>query len=220
MDATGQQSSSTIRPRGEDTFPFVGGALALDLVNTEVVVRGKPRDLLAAPGDVARWWQAARSRYPAADRVTAGDATLVYDEALLAALTRLRGAVRRIVTAMVAGCAPAPDDVATLNAVLRTGYHSLDVAPDGHVLPTYRTDDAGKGALLLPVALSAFHLVTQGRRMRLHKCANERCVLFLYDTTRSATRRWCSVACKDRTRKMEHYRRVRAMAQKPATLSS
>jgi hypothetical protein len=33
----------------EEGFVFVGEALALDFVNTEVVVRGKPKDLLTIP---------------------------------------------------------------------------------------------------------------------------------------------------------------------------
>src|SRR6187399_2934541 len=51
----------------EDTFVFVGEVLALDLVNTEVVVRGKPRDLLATPEDVGQWWRAAQRYYPDMD---------------------------------------------------------------------------------------------------------------------------------------------------------
>jgi predicted RNA-binding Zn ribbon-like protein len=58
-------------------------------------------------------------------------------------------------------------------------------------------------APLLPIALSAARLTMGGARERLHRCANERCVLLFYDTTKSATRRWCSVACKDRDRKMK-----------------
>ena len=40
------------------------GALALDLINTEVMDRGKPRDTLPSPEALARWWEAACERYP------------------------------------------------------------------------------------------------------------------------------------------------------------
>lgn len=44
MERAGRES-----PPGqeEERFPFVDEVLALDLVNTEIIVRGKQRDLLA-----------------------------------------------------------------------------------------------------------------------------------------------------------------------------
>ena len=45
-------------------YLFLSGVLALDLVNTEVVVRGKRYDLFATPEDVAEWWQQALTHHP------------------------------------------------------------------------------------------------------------------------------------------------------------
>lgn len=195
----------------EGPFLFVGDALALDLVNTEIAVRGKRRDLLATPGDVARWWQAARRHHSAETAVVDGMGSHE-DEALRAALKSLRSALRRLFSALAEGTAPAEEDVGTLNAALKTGYHALEAAPDGTLRPVYRSTDAAHAAIVLPIAISALHLITQGDHRRLHKCGNERCVLLLYDRTKSATRRWCSVACKDRARKMKQYHAAKASA--------
>jgi len=55
------------REQASDTrklFPFLGNNLALDLVNTEIVARGKKVDLLVTPQDVVLWWELARETYP------------------------------------------------------------------------------------------------------------------------------------------------------------
>ena len=70
-----------------DGFHFVGDALALDLVNTEVMARGQRRDLLAAPGAATRWWRAAQAHHD--DRAVAlADSGSPYlaDDALLTCL--------------------------------------------------------------------------------------------------------------------------------------
>lgn len=207
MGKTGHDMVEGAGSRDERAFPFVGGALALDLVNTEVVVRGQRRDLLATPQDVAQLWQTARQHHPETAEVRAQP---VYDVALLDALRELRTALRGLFSAVVEGTAPREADVGLLNAILSTGHHALQSAPGGILQPAYRTHEAGTAAVLLPIALSAFRLLTAGNTQRLHKCANERCILLLYDTTKSATRRWCSVGCKDRTRKMQRYRQAKA----------
>jgi predicted RNA-binding Zn ribbon-like protein len=209
METTGREAAEDSAVAGAPAFLFVGGALALDLVNTEVVVRDKRRDLLADPQDVAHWWQSARRHHPDPVEVPVAP---VYDRALLDALRALRAALRGIFSAVVEATAPCAADLGLLNAILATGHHALLSAPGGTLLPAYRTDGTPEAAILLPVALSAFRLLTKGDRARLHKCGNERCILLLYDTTRSATRRWCSVGCKDRDRKMKRYQRHPAPA--------
>jgi predicted RNA-binding Zn ribbon-like protein len=189
-------------PQSDDPFVFVGEALALDLVNTEVVVRGKRRDLLDTPAAVAAWWHTARRHYP--HDLPVSGAALADDVALHRAIIQLRAALRGLFSALADGVTPAPEHLAVLNAVLNAGYPALVSHPDGTLGLTYGSR-AGALGPLLPIALSAVHLASEGARERLHRCANERCVLLFYDTTKSATRRWCSVGCKDRDRKMKRY---------------
>jgi predicted RNA-binding Zn ribbon-like protein len=189
-------------------FLFLVDLLALDLVNTEIVVRGKPKDLLATPADAASWWEAAQRHYPQVAVVRGKqdarlDFVVVHEK-----LIRLRTALRHIFSALVDGVAPASFDVDQLNTVLCTGYQAVEVTSSGDIHPVHRTSDH-IGGILLPIALSAVAWFTTGDRQRLHRCANERCILLFYDTTKSATRRWCSTGCMDRARSAQRYQQVK-----------
>src|SRR5262245_48668151 len=119
----------------DSRFQFVGGMLALDLVNTEVVVRGKPYDLLATPEDLADWWaDVLRIR---GDVGYSGMPLL--DDALLEMVKRLRGALRRIFTAVIEGETPQEADLRILNRLLESGF--LAVRPDdsGNLAAAYET---------------------------------------------------------------------------------
>ncbi|HEU5098823.1 MAG TPA: ABATE domain-containing protein [Roseiflexaceae bacterium] len=191
------------RPSNEGAFLFIGEALALDLVNTEVVVRGKPRDLLATPQDVAQWWQAAQRYYPDMELVEASGVAGI-DMAMLDALKRLRTALRGMFGALADGATPAAADIDVLNSVLGMGAHALMLLSSGAVRPAYQVQRSAD-PMQFAIALSALRLVRDGERQRLHRCSNERCVLLFYDTTKSATRRWCSVGCMDRARSAKRY---------------
>src|SRR5262245_56582482 len=133
-----QMNESSAAPHlsasGEDTFVFVGEVLALDLVNTEVVVRGKGRDLLATPEDVGQWWRAAQRYYTDMDVVGASDVARI-DTTLLVALKALRTALRGIFGALADGTIPTSADIDVLNSVLRTGSHALMLTASGAVQP-------------------------------------------------------------------------------------
>jgi predicted RNA-binding Zn ribbon-like protein len=203
-----QMNESSAAPQlnasGEDTFLFVGEVLALDLVNTEVVVRGKGRDLLATPEDVSQWWRAAQRYYPDMEVIEASDIVGI-DTTQLVALKGLRTALRGIFGALADGTTPTSADIDMLNSVLRTGSHTLMLTASGAVQPVYQAQ-AGANPMQFAIALSALRLVRDGERQRLHRCSNARCVLLFYDTTKSATRRWCSLGCMDRARSAKRYR--------------
>jgi predicted RNA-binding Zn ribbon-like protein len=189
---------------GEDTFVFVGEVLALDLVNTEVLVRGKPHDLLATPEDVGQWWRAVQRYYPNMDVMEASDVVRI-DTTQLVALKGLRTALRGLFGALADGTPPATADIDVVNSILRTGSHALMLTASGAVQPVYQAQ-SGANPMHFAIALSALRLVRDGERQRLHRCSNDRCVLLFYDRTKSATRRWCSLGCMDRARSAKRYR--------------
>jgi len=186
-----------------DRFLFVGETLALDFVNTEMRIRGKPVDSLVTGPDYTDWWQAARNRYP---EVTTHLASAEANPVLVSPARELRGALRRVFEAVASGQGAPPGDLAVLNRTLDAAHDRVDVAGDG----TYRAvrvgDRRAADGPLLAVARSALDLLTGADLDRLHKCANERCVLLFCDTTRSNTRRWCSTACMNRARSVANYR--------------
>ncbi len=196
-------------------FLFVGESLALDFVNTAIVVRGQPRDLLDAPADLAAWLDAAATIDSASGSATNGR-THVVDEVILSRAKAFRAALRGLFSAVIAGEPIAAVDLNALNHVLRTGFLTVYVEGNGQLLQAWRSHDMGTDGLLLPLARSATALLTESDLARLHRCANERCVLLFHDTTKSGTRRWCSTGCMNRARSSRRYRERRAVLRPDA----
>jgi predicted RNA-binding Zn ribbon-like protein len=192
-----------------DGFLFVGEALALDLVNTDIAVRGRPRELLAVPADLGGWWEAAQARYPG-DGLESVDKRFLEDGAALEQVRAFRAALRRIFSAVADERLPHDEDLDALNQVLRAGFLIVGVGANGQLHQVSGSRDSGVDGILLPIARSALKLLTEQEASRLHRCANERCVLLFYDTTKSGTRRWCSTGCMNRARSSRRYRERRA----------
>jgi predicted RNA-binding Zn ribbon-like protein len=203
-----EESKQTHPPKVD--FPFLSGMLALDLVNTEVIVRGRRYDLLCSPEDVARWWQEALMHHPDREKVGEETPTIMWSLPLLERIKLIRAAVRTLCSNLVEQQVLDQEALTVLNTMLAMGYPALDLVSKSELIPTYRTREAGQGAILLPIALSSFHLLAQAEKHRLHKCKNDRCILFFYDTTKSATRQWCSLECMNRARSLQHYQHIKA----------
>jgi predicted RNA-binding Zn ribbon-like protein len=200
-------SLSLVNQPDDAPFLFLADVLALDLINTAIRVRGRPRDLLATPADVLHWWEAARRRYPDSAVVQRAHDLLV-DHDLYDAVVGLRAALHTMFSALVEQVTPAPQAIAQVNTILQTGHQAIEWTSAGALQPVYQTSGYGN-ALLFPIALSAVTWLATGDRQRLHRCANERCVLLFYDTTKSATRRWCSIGCMDRARSSQRYQQAK-----------
>lgn len=181
------------------------GALALDLINTEVIDRGKPRDLLASPEALARWWEDACKQHPDECAVEGARVPIAWTSELLDAIKTLRTTLRILITNVVERQAVEEGDLQPLNAVLALGSCALERTGRGGVRAVTHLRDPEWGSVLIPVARSAVRLFTESDWLRLHQCRSDRCVLFFYDVTRSATRRWCSPACMNRARSIQHY---------------
>ncbi len=190
-------------------YLFLSGVLALDLVNTEVVIRGRKYDLFSSPEDVAHWWNEALRHHPDREMVKGETEAIVWSTALLEMIKRLRTAIQTLCTNVVEQEPLDLEALAFLNCILAMAYPSLEVISGNEVVPVYRTCETPQGAILLPIALSAFHLLTQAEKHRLHKCKNDRCILFFYDMTKSATRHWCSLECMNRARSLQHYKQAK-----------
>ncbi|MGZ5450911.1 MAG: CGNR zinc finger domain-containing protein [Thermoanaerobaculia bacterium] len=60
------------------------------------------------------------------------------------------------------------------------------------------------------LARAAAHFLASADPSRIRRCGGANCILFFYDATRSATRRWCSMAgCGNRMKAALHYQRSR-----------
>jgi predicted RNA-binding Zn ribbon-like protein len=185
-------------------FVFLGGNLALDLVNTEKMVRGKKEELLATPQDVIQWWDMAQGVYSSTIRDHEG---VQWDEQHIIALRELRMRLRHLFEVLATSQQLDERDVEALNAVLREGYYELNIFSEGKALAVYRSHQ--DTSILVPIAFAALQLLTEQDLSRLRVCQNDRCILLFYDTTRSATRHWCSISCTNRARSRQHYRQAK-----------
>src|SRR5262245_59780073 len=69
-----------------------GGALALALINTEMLDRGRQRDVLSSPDALARWWAGARAQFPDQCAIVRAGGPVAWTSALLDAVLALRRA--------------------------------------------------------------------------------------------------------------------------------
>ncbi|MFB4305038.1 CGNR zinc finger domain-containing protein [Actinomadura sp. GTD37] len=174
-----------------DPRPLVGEPLCLDLVNTRWVDDRVQHDLLESTGGLAVWLRSARlDDRAAADRSTL-DATVETREVLLALLDQ----------------GPSAETVDAFNRVLDRGALHYRLGPSGREEHP-RTDDPA----WLPSWLAAadyLRLMIDGPA-RVKPCAHPDCVLHFFDTTKSGTRRWCSMAvCGNRAKAARHYVRAK-----------
>lgn len=207
LRTTAPKRRTDIRPAID--YLFLSGVLALDLVNTEVIVRGKRYDLFENPKDVSEWWQQALTHYPDREKVKADVDVIVWNAQLLERIKQVRAAIRTLTTNVVEQQPFDEEALRTLNTALAMGYPELEADSGQEIISVYHTCEDNVGAILLPIVLSALHLFTQADKHRLHQCKNERCILFFYDTTKSATRQWCSLDCMNRARSLQHYRHIK-----------
>lgn len=186
-------------------FIFVGEALALDFVNTLVIMRGKPCDLLQTPDDLMGWWEDASRHYPEMERVR--DAPKAEPDALLKLAKELRDNLRSLFISAIEKRQPDEASIHALNRVLQMGHPALEWQTGRAPETVYWPYDDGRARVLIPIALSVLYLLTQADLSRLHKCRNNRCILLFYDTTKSGTRQWCSPQCLDRERSAQRYQK-------------
>lgn len=201
-----QARSDAAEDVGTQPFLFVGGNVALDFVNTVAMEGGAPVDRAPAPEELAAW-VAASSLGP-----EYGDPTEI-DPGVYAQAIGLRGALKAGFDALVAGEPVPAATLSTMNAILRAAPGSeLRPSGDGGLRHALRIDLArDPDPLPWLLADAAANLMTSDRTRLLRRCANhDTCVLLFLDTSRSHTRRWCSMElCGNRSKVAAHSARAR-----------
>jgi predicted RNA-binding Zn ribbon-like protein len=92
--------------------------------------------------------------------------------------------------------------VEPVNEILRvTEGHEELVPSDRDWKVEFVAREGGLEWLLAAVARSAADVIAEGPQARLRLCANPRCGLLFYDTSRTHRRRWCSMTvCGNRSK--------------------
>ena len=174
----------------EPAHRFIGGRLALDFVNMM-----PPRDELS--------WEQLIAFLESARIVTAerGGELLALnrsdpraDESLLRKAHRLATSLRLAFDAVLHKQKVLREWIDPINEVLRiTEGHDELLATGNDWEIQFVASESGLEWLLAAVARSAAEIIAEGPRARLRLCANPRCGLFFYDTSRTHRRRWCSM---------------------------
>ena len=195
------------RREGRVSFLFVGSRLCLDFVNTRVIEHGKPVDWLQSGADVLRWLKAAAVLGPREAREATASAS---GRRLLCEALALREAIERMAAQLADGRPVPRSSVAAINRVLRERREHVELVRSAGGFRTVRHAEAGDPLrVLVPVALSAAELLARDDPARVRRCSNPACILYFYDTTRSRTRRWCSMqGCGNRLKVAAHRRRL------------
>lgn len=171
--------------------------LALDLVNSVDVVRGRHFDFLEEPALLADW------------AVAIGLAEAPGEVEHISAIThertlRLRDALSRHLQ-QVAGTARgrAPADVPNFETRLIGLYQSIGMAPQVSV--SCEHDDR----ILARLLVAASHLLLPTEIGHVRQCEGLDCEWFFLGGGRSGRRRWCSMeGCGNRAKVAAHRRRV------------
>ena len=176
-------------------FWLHGGHVALDLVNTVLVADGEPADRLTSPEELARWTSVTSlgAEHGAPAEV---------DAQVFAQVIGLRGALKAAFDAVIAQERIPAAALATINATLRSAPGSELRSGDG-VSYGLRVDLArDSGPLPWLLADAGARLLSGDHTGLLRRCANrDSCVLVFLDTSRSHTRRWCSMEqCGNRSK--------------------
>jgi predicted RNA-binding Zn ribbon-like protein len=208
-----------------ESFYFLGGRPALDLVNTLRERGGEGVEYLVVPEDVLTWTMRTGLLAP--------DAPLdpAEAEALWPEVHTLREAIYTAAAAWVAG-APVPlAALHTINAWLDQPRERPHLLPgkDGPVLTTQALHTASLSRLTLVwgadgpmltaqpaisplraafvlVAEDAARLLGTTDRDRIRICANPQCRAVFYDRSQAGRRRWCDMTRCGNVAKVQRYR--------------
>lgn len=183
----------------------IGGRLCLDFVNAADAT---------GYADALAWFASVGASLPRSTSWLERAAARRAAEAVAAAATvnQVREALRGVLLAAIEGRAVNRRSLSTVNDVLALAHahHRLIIDAGGKVAESWSsTDDLTQ--LLFPVAIDAWDLLTEPELARVRQCpAPEGCGRLFLDTTRSGTRRWCSMAtCGNRAKNRRYHARGR-----------
>lgn len=193
-------------PDFRDGFPFLGGQLALDLVNTRPVLEGEAVELLVDWHAVTRWSAAAgvasaedlarlRERTPAAEA-----------ELFVRDLREFREQLREAVLQWEGRGKQGTEWRALLNDKLLRYPMREQMDAEGNRTRVFEASTAA--SLFAPIAAAALRLFADHDRSRIRKCVA--CVLHFYDTSKGGKRRWCSMhLCGNKVKVRAYVKRKR-----------
>eukprot|EP01133_Synstelium_polycarpum_P028229 gene28230-biopygen23944 len=173
-------------------FIFLGNALWLDFVNTQII-DGALIDLIGNDGAFLQWAKTADLQADEDDAAT-------FDAALTEAQA-FRAHLRAAADSLAAGTALNPAFVADINRRMAEHPVATVLENSGSGWATSaKPVTSGPQSVLAAIATDFARFVsTEATNVR--HCGNERCCIVFYDTSKNHTRRWCSMeTCGNRAK--------------------
>lgn len=194
---------------GTERWPrSVGGHVALDFVNTEVVSQAdRSTDVLRAADEFSAWCAYAGVVSAATGPVQLSPAQ---ERALLTRAGTLRHAIRSVVEAVAERRDADPDALTVLRSTTADAVGRALPALDGGRL-TWAWEPSAPEAVLWELASSAVDLLRTGETARIKVCPG--CGFVFLDTTKNGSRRWCSMDDCGKQEKMRRYVTKRARSR-------
>ena|SRR5438445_4256024 len=202
-------------PSPQIPFLFVGNQVCLDFINTQVVLNGRPVDLLATFSDLVTWLvQVHLLTEEEAKKIERQWGKQVEEAQTLEQARAFRVTLREMVKRIAAGRPVPQAAIEAINGMLRyrIGYFQL-TRRRGKFDRGYQAESQEANQLLGLLAEAAMDLLGTCDFSLIKKCQNPLCVLFFYDTTKNHARHWCSMTiCGNRSKVAAHYRRHRSQS--------
>ena len=201
-----------LKKPSESRFIVAGNHRCLDFINTQIIEKGRPVDLLINFSDLVKWLKSAEFLDSAeAKKVLKRWDNKPQGERTLERACAFRAILREMVEKIVKGKSVQQPTIDAINDLLShgIGYTQLTRAQDGFETRFHIESDAPI-RLIVPIAESAGDLLCHSNLSLIKKCENPNCVLYFYDVSKNHTRRWCSMSiCGNRSKVAAHYRRHR-----------
>ena len=199
---------------GRMKFHFIGGVAALDLVNTNYLWEGRRVETLSDGGAVRAWLGELRTEHPSLELPSEATIARIPARKLLAATRTTRAALDTIVDLLVAG-SPVPEAaLAQLNRVLAGYTVQFRMHAEKRDMELYEVVGGDELSRVLGPIIATLEATEFNRNGRLRRCTNRvDCSAAFYDTSKSATRRFCvPEICGNRVRLARHYAKRRSEA--------
>lgn len=198
---------------------LVGGWSCLDFANTLGPRRpgpgAQPRDYTPGYNELVAWAVHAGLLSPAQQRhlTAAAEADPQGAAAVHQDARRLREAIYQAFTALAQHRPAPPSALGTIKDAYLAALRHAHLGPVPAGLDWRWPDHGPLEQVLWPVARSAVELTVSGQLTRIKQCPgdNGQCGWLFVDTSKNATRRWCSMrTCGSRVKSQRQAARLRA----------
>jgi predicted RNA-binding Zn ribbon-like protein len=198
-----------------DGFLFVGNNLALDFLNTRLVLADNSKELLPDVDALVRWVVASDVLTWRKGKALATKSWETPQAAeLLRELLKFRERLRAVVVRQEAGFSVSDAFIAELNSLLKRHPSVIALHRKGEKLGLEAAFALEKpNDVWAPIAMAVAELLSDVSPVRLRKC--EGCIVHFLDTSKKGSRRWCSMKiCGNKIKVAAYQKRKRGAGTK------